>query len=117
MNSLPISVIILTYNESKNIAACLDSVKEFSDDIIIVDSGSTDNTLEIAASYSANVYHHSFENYSKQRNWAFQNVTTRYPWILNMDADHRLTKEIIAELKNLFKTGIPEDVNGFMASR
>jgi len=115
--TLPISIIILTYNEERNIAACLKSAKELSDNIIIVDSGSTDRTLEIAASYNAVVYHHPFENYSKQRNWAFQNVHTQYEWILNMDADHRLTPEIVAELRTVFSDGVPSDVRGFMASR
>jgi glycosyltransferase involved in cell wall biosynthesis len=117
MSFLPISVVILTYNESKNISDSLESVKELTDDIIIVDSGSTDDTLVIASAYSTTVYHHPFENYSKQRNWAFQNVETKYQWILNMDADHRLTTELVDELRSLFKTGIPGDVNGFMASR
>jgi glycosyltransferase involved in cell wall biosynthesis len=117
MAFLPISVIILTYNESKNISDCLESVKDLTDDIILVDSGSTDDTLLIASSYSTSVYHHPFENYSKQRNWAFSHVETRYPWILNMDADHRLTKELVYELRDLFARGIPPHVNGFMASR
>ncbi|RYG41917.1 MAG: glycosyltransferase family 2 protein, partial [Chitinophagaceae bacterium] len=115
--TLPISIIILTYNEEQNIAACLESAKELSDNIIVVDSGSTDKTLEIAARYNAVVYHHPFENYSKQRNWAFQNVEAKHGWFLNMDADHRLTPEIVKEIKEVFSQGVPSDVNGFMASR
>ncbi|RYG53626.1 MAG: glycosyltransferase family 2 protein [Chitinophagaceae bacterium] len=115
--ALPISIIILTYNEERNIAACLESAKELSDHIIIVDSGSTDSTLDIAAGYNAVVYRHPFENYSKQRNWAFQHVQTHYEWILNMDADHRLTPELVAELRAIFSKGVPGDVHGFMASR
>ncbi|RZK65631.1 MAG: glycosyltransferase family 2 protein [Pedobacter sp.] len=114
---LPVTVIVLTYNESKNIRACLESIKTLTDDIVIVDSGSTDDTLAIAAQYSTTVYHHPFENYSKQRNWAFQHVVAKYHWILNMDADHRLTPAFVAELRQLFRNGIPDDVNGFMASR
>ncbi|RZK24883.1 MAG: glycosyltransferase family 2 protein [Flavobacterium sp.] len=117
MTSLPITVIILTYNESNNITDCLDSVKGMTDDIILVDSGSTDDTLHKASAYNPSIYHHPFENYSKQRNWAFDNVSTKYEWILNMDADHRLTSEIVAELATWFGKGIPADVNGFMASR
>jgi glycosyltransferase involved in cell wall biosynthesis len=114
---LPISVIILTYNESKNIGDCLESVKGLTDDIILVDSGSTDDTLLIASAYGVSVYHHPFENYSKQRNWAFAHTETKYPWILNLDADHRLTEEIRGELRQLFSAPIPPQVNGFMASR
>lgn len=116
-NLLPITVIVLTYNESRNLADCLNSVKDLTDDIIVVDSGSTDNTLEIAAHYSASIYTHPFENYSKQRNWAFQNVRTRYEWIMNLDADHRLTNEIVAELRTQFTQGIKDEIKGFMASR
>ncbi|RYE28198.1 MAG: glycosyltransferase family 2 protein, partial [Sphingobacteriales bacterium] len=114
---VPISVIILTFNESQNIVACLESVKSLTDDVVIVDSGSTDDTLVKASSYNPKVYQHPFENYSKQRNWAFRNVDTRYEWILNMDSDHRLTTELIAELKRIFSAGIPSEINGFMASR
>ncbi|MEI6946642.1 glycosyltransferase family 2 protein [Paraflavisolibacter sp. H34] len=113
----PLSVIILTCNESKNIRDCLESVKDLTDDIIIVDSGSTDDTLEIAAQYTQKLYHHPFENYSRQRNWAFAHVDCKYEWIFNMDADHRLTVEIKTELAALFQKGVPADIRGFMASR
>ena len=117
MTTLPISVIILTYNESKNIRDCLESIKEFTDDIILVDSGSTDDTLIIASEYTSNFYHHPFENYSRQRNWAFDNVGCKYEWIMNIDADHRLTPDLKSELFNFFAKGIEVDVKGFMASR
>ncbi len=117
MALLPISVIILTFNESRNITDCLESVRDFTDDIIIVDSGSTDDTLIKAAPYKPSVYNHAFENYSAQRNWAFENVTARYDWILNMDADHRLTPELVLELGQHFKEGQLNGINGFMASR
>jgi glycosyltransferase involved in cell wall biosynthesis len=117
MTKLPISVIILTYNESKNIRDCLESVKSLTDDIIIVDSGSTDDTMVIASEYTSNFYHHPFENYSKQRNWAFDHVDCKYDWIMNLDADHRITIELKNELFEIFRRGIPEDVKGFMASR
>src|SRR4051794_21957646 len=102
MYSLPISVIILTFNESRNIRDCLESVQDLSDDVIIVDSGSTDNTLSITSSYNCKIYFHPFENYSKQRNWAFSNVECKHEWILNVDADHRLTLEFKKELFQKF---------------
>src|SRR5437868_5214202 len=98
--NVPIAVIILTYNEEKNIRACLESVKGWVEEIFVVDSYSTDNTLAIVKEYTHNVYQHPFENYSKQRNWAFNNLPIQSEWIFNLDADHRVTDE----LKSLLST-------------
>lgn len=114
---LPISAIILTFNEEKNIKACLESIINDIDEVIIVDSGSTDNTLEILKEYKVKIYSHPFENYALQRNWAFENIETTNNWILNMDADHRTMPELISELKQKFSTGIKLDTNGFLISR
>jgi len=115
--SLPITAIILTFNEEKNISACLEAVSILTNDIIIVDSGSTDKTIEIAGNFNVTFYTNPFVNYSIQRNWAFKNVNIKNEWILNIDADHRITDEFVLELQNHFKTGIPENIKGFMASR
>lgn len=117
MIDLPISIIILTYNEEKNIRACLDSVIGFTDEIFVVDSGSTDQTLSILKEYPVKVVHHDFENYSRQRNWAFENLPLSHEWILNMDADHRLTPEFKTDVNTLFMQGITFDVNGILSSR
>lgn len=117
MIDLPVSIIILTYNEEKNIKACLDSVIDFTDEIFVVDSGSTDSTLALLEKYSVKVIHHPFENYSKQRNWAFENLPLKYEWILNMDADHRLTPEFKTDINCLFSDGLPEQINGVLSSR
>lgn len=117
MNKIPLSVIILTYNEEKNIKACLESLGDYFSEIFIVDSGSTDKTLELIEAYPVKVFHHPFENYSTQRNWAFANLPLAHEWILNMDADHRLTPEFIEEIASKFKVGIAEHINGMLASR
>jgi len=117
MNKLPITVIVLVYNESKNIFDCLKSVSDLTDNIIVVDSNSTDNTLEIASKFGVKVYNHPFENYAKQRNWALNNVQIDHDWVMNVDADHRIMPEMVEELKAHFKNGIPNDINGFLASR
>lgn len=114
---LPITAVVLTYNEEKKIFDCLESIKDLCDEIIVVDSGSTDNTLEIVKQYTVKIFSHTFENYSKQRNWALENLTITNNWILNLDADHRVTPELKEELRNLFHKGISEDVNGFLISR
>lgn len=114
---LPITAIVLTFNEEKNIVECLESVKDLCDEIIIVDSGSSDRTLEIAKQYTDKIYSHPFDNYSKQRNWALENLPIKNDWILNLDADHRITPELKEELSTLFSKGIPADVKGFLISR
>jgi len=116
-NNLPISVIILTYNEEKNIEDCLKSVYGWVEEIFIVDSYSTDKTLEIARKYTDKIYQHPFENYSKQRNWALENLPVKTEWILNLDSDHRVTYELSNELKDIFSKQISNKINGFMISR
>ncbi len=114
---IPASVIILTFNEEKNIEACLQSVADLVEDIYIVDSYSSDATLSIAKKYTAHIFQHPFENYSLQRNWAFQNLPIQTGWILNLDADHRITPQLAGELRAVFSKPIPDYLNGFMASR
>jgi len=112
-----LSIIILTFNEEKNIEACLQSIAKLKCPVFLVDSGSTDATLSIAARYDVQVYHHPFENYGAQRNWALENLPVETPWILNMDADHRMTTELSVELDNLFSRSVSENTRGFLISR
>ncbi len=115
---IPLTAIILTFNEEVNIQACLDSVCGLAQQIILIDSYSTDKTLEIAKNYAnVEVFQHPFINYSDQRNWAFNELPVQNDWILNLDADHRVTPELATELKELFSKDIAEDINGFMSSR
>jgi glycosyltransferase involved in cell wall biosynthesis len=117
MNKIPVSVIILTYNEEQNIEACLQSLGKLFNEVFVVDSGSTDRTLSILESYDVKVIHHPFTNYSLQRNWAFKNLPLTHDWILNLDADHRLTDEFKLEVAAIFSRAIAPDINGFLASR
>ena len=71
-----LSLCMITKNEEKNISRCLDSIKDIVDEIIIVDTGSTDKTIEIAKSYGANIYHYKWNNdFSKARNVSLQKAT------------------------------------------
>lgn len=112
-DKVPISVIILTYNEEKNIEKCLKSIFGWVSEIIIVDSYSTDKTIEIAKKYTDKIYQHSFENYGKQRNWAQEVLPIKHEWILHIDADERVTPELVEEIKNILKD-VPQNVNGFL---
>ncbi|SFV31343.1 glycosyltransferase family 2 protein [Thermoflavifilum thermophilum] len=114
---LPITCIILTFNEENNIENCLKSVFHLCDEIMIVDSGSTDKTIEIAKNYTDCIFYHEFENYASQRNWALDNLPIHNNWIFNLDADHRITEELETELLRLFQEGIPDEVSGFLISR
>jgi glycosyltransferase involved in cell wall biosynthesis len=111
------SVIILTHNEEKNIEDCLKSILGLKCQIFIVDSGSTDATLNIVEKYNVQLFHHPFENYGKQRNWALNKLPIETDWILNMDADHRMTTELVYELQQIFSAPISEQTRGFLISR
>src|ERR1700712_1809960 len=86
-----ISVIILTKNEEHDLPACLESVS-WSNDIHILDSYSTDNTLKIAEQYKTNISSHPFESFGKQRNFALDNLNIINDWILFLDADEVATE-------------------------
>jgi len=113
---LPITVIILTYNEEKNIEECLKSIHGFFEEIFIVDSFSTDKTIEIAKKYTDKIYQHEFENHAKQWFWALKNLPIKNEWILGLDADQRVSDDLKKELIELFKTPII-DVDGFYVRR
>jgi glycosyltransferase involved in cell wall biosynthesis len=103
MNKLPVTAIIMTYNEQRNLRACLESVKDYIDDIIIVDSFSTDNTEEIARVYTQKFYKNKWINYSKQYLWSIANTDIKNEWILRLDADERWTVEGFEELRQIIE--------------
>ncbi len=87
-----LSVAIITYNEEKNIARCLDSVKGIADEIIVVDSFSTDKTVEICKTYGAKIIQHHFEGHIEQKNYALNHTT--YNYVLSLDADEELSEQL-----------------------
>ena len=89
------SVLILTLNEALTIEGCIKSVR--SDDVVVLDSGSTDDTVKIAEALGARVYSKKFESYEKQRNFGL-NLEFKYEWILMLDADERIEKELALDL-------------------
>lgn len=93
-----ISVIILTKNEEQDLPACLASL-EWTDDVHVLDSGSTDDTLQIAVEYGARTAVHPFESFGKQRNYALQNLPLKYEWILFLDADEIVTPSFMAAMR------------------
>lgn len=113
---MSISVIVLTFNSKETIAATLESAQQISDDIHVVDSYSTDETLEIVEQYDAKLVQHSFESYGAQRNWAISNLPLKHSWELHLDADEQLSGELIDELKSL-KELFSDDIHGYYIPR
>lgn len=114
---MPVSVIVLTFNSEATIGATLASARAISDDVHVVDSHSTDRTLDIARSLGAHVVQHPFENYGAQRNWAIDTLPLKHEWQLHLDADERLSPELAAELPHLTRAGRSDDVVGFYIPR
>lgn len=114
----PLAVIVLTQDEERNLPDCLASLSGLDAEVWVVDSGSSDRTVEIARGAGCRVVHHCFENYSAQRNWAFDNLPITAPWTLCLDADERLTPELAREIHALVTGGEPNDeIVGYMMSR
>ncbi|BCB97287.1 glycosyl transferase [Dissulfurispira thermophila] len=108
---IPVSVVIVTKNEEKNISDALESVKDF-EDIVIVDSFSKDKTLEICKKYTDRVYQHEWQGYAKQKQ-----IATDYAeksWVLILDADERVTPELKEEILMHIKQ---QDCSGFYIPR
>ena len=111
-----ITCIILTKNEEKNIRNCLESIKDLAERIVIVDSGSTDNTLTIALEYGCDVYMHDFRSYAHQQNWALDNTSISTKWVYRIDADEVVTSKLREEILEQTAKHTDDDVNGFVMS-
>ncbi len=106
-----LAVVILTFNEEANIAQALDSVAGWAHEIFVLDSLSTDRTLEIARRYGCHIAQNRFENYGKQRNHALDGLPIRSEWVLFLDADEWLPDALKQEISRLIASS-PEE-NGF----
>lgn len=115
---LDLSVIILTYNEELHIKRAIDNVYDIVKEIFIIDSYSTDRTIEIAKRYSkVHILQHKWENnYSKQFNWGLNNAPIKTEWVMRLDADEYLTNELIVELKDKLPS-ISKEISGITVNR
>ena len=107
-----ITALILTKNEEINIGDCIKSIITTVKRIVVVDSYSTDKTVDIAHSFGAEVYQHPFENYAKQYMYAVEMAKADTVWTLRIDADERLTLDSANELEKLCNTNMNTDVAG-----
>ena len=101
VEKLPLSVFIITKNEEQRLEAALDSIKDLANEIIIVDSGSSDQTIAIAEKYTKIIKYKKWEGFGQQKSYA-ESLGT-YDWILNSDADEIVTNELAAEMRLIFQ--------------
>jgi glycosyltransferase involved in cell wall biosynthesis len=114
-----LSIVIITLNEERNIARCLQSIR-FSknvfarQEIMVVDAGSHDKTVNLARKLGAKVFVRPWKGYSEQKNWALERI--KGDWFLSLDADEELTRELIAEIeRKVLET--PQDAAGYFIKR
>ena len=113
-----IDVMIITYNESANLPHTLAALKGWTNKVFIIDSGSTDGTQDIARSCGAEVVHHAWEGYAKQKNWAFSNLPFTAPWTLILDADEVITSQLQKRLMEIATKPVDSvRENGFFINR
>lgn len=111
-----LSVIILTFNEEKHIERCLRSLLPFTDKIFLVDSGSTDRTVELAEALGARVVRNDWVTYAQQFNFGIQHNPFRTTWLMRMDADEYVLPDLAAEINTQLGT-LPADVAGVYVKR
>lgn len=96
------SILILTFNEEINLPGCLDSIS-WCDDIWVLDSGSTDRTVEIARNRGCHLLTRKFDNFGDQRNFAIDTASFKHPWVFDLDADERFTDALKAECDEMVR--------------
>ncbi len=109
-----ISACIISFNEEKKIEDCLKSLQAVVDEIIIIDSNSTDKTLEIAKKYTDKIFLHDFQGYGKQKNWATSKATNN--WVISLDCDERLSPELQSAIISI-KSNLDENAVYNMARK
>ncbi len=100
MQNYPISVFIITKNEADRITSVINAVQEIADEILVIDSGSADNTVEIAQNLGAKTFYNAWQGYGQQK--VFGESLCKNKWILNIDADEEMALELAMEIKELF---------------
>lgn len=114
--SVSLSVVILTKDEEQNLPVALQALAGLDAEVFIVDSGSSDRTIEIAQAAGCTVVTHDFTTHARQLNWALDNLPLKTDWVMRLDADERLTAELVAELREKLPN-LPADVTGLMLKR
>ncbi len=113
---LRVAAVILTKNEERDLPGCLQSLQGFASDVYVVDSGSTDRTVQLAEQSGAQVLVHKFESHSQQFNWALDNISTDAEWIFKIDADERMEANLVNYLLSAMPN-VSDEVKGFLIPR
>ncbi|MEO5342026.1 MAG: glycosyltransferase family 2 protein [Gammaproteobacteria bacterium SHHR-1] len=108
MKHLPLSVFIIAQNEADRIPLCIQAVRDWVDEVIVVDSGSTDDTPAVSEALGARVLFHAWAGYGPQK--CFAEAQCRNDWVLNLDADEEVSAELADEIQDLFQGAGPEVV-------
>ncbi len=111
-----LTAVILTANEQQHLARAIGSVKDIAGRVVVVDSGSSDRTCEIARSLGAEVYENKWVNYATQFNWALDQLASDTEWVLRLDADEIVTPGLAAEIQQALDA-LGEEVEGVYVSR
>lgn len=113
--TLPLSVVVLARDEEANLARCLPALA-FADEVVVVDDRSTDRTADVARVHGARLAQHVMETFADQRNWAMESAGLRNMWVLHLDADEVVTRELADELAERLATVAPGTA-GFQLAR
>lgn len=109
--SVPLSIVVMTFNEEGNVGACLDSVATWANEIFVVDSFSGDGTEKIARTYPIHFIQHAYTSHPEQWDWALRNLPFKNEWIFALDADFRVSPELRSALARELPA-IPDDIAG-----
>ncbi len=114
--NLDITAIILTYNESLHIRRCVENLRRICNKVIVIDSFSTDDTVELARTSGVEVIQHIYINQAQQFQWALDNCPIETDWVMRLDADEYLTEDLISEIKERLPN-LSREINGIYLPR
>lgn len=100
---IPLSVVVLCHNEADNLPCCLNALQACAE-VVVVDDGSTDDSVRVAEQAGARVVQHPFTSFAEQRNWALDHAGLQEQWTLHLDADEVMTPAALAEIQRLLPT-------------
>jgi glycosyltransferase involved in cell wall biosynthesis len=105
----PLTVIMLTLNEEFHLPGVLDNIKDWAEDVFILDSCSTDKTVDIALDYEVKIVQRRFTNFGDQWNFALQNLPIKTPWTMKLDPDERITDDLKDQIRKAILSDSPAD--------